>query len=63
MKKAIKLYLQKEDEERLLAKASSIGITGRAALSRYLEKIAREPVCFLDQNVKAILGMLKVEAK
>jgi hypothetical protein len=59
MKKAIKIYLTPEVENALKQKANAL-FTGRGAVSRYIERIAVEPVCFLDANVKAILGLLNV---
>lgn len=58
MKKTIKIYLEEEDEKKLKLKAEALGFTGKGAISHYIEKISREPVAFLDENVKAVLKAL-----
>lgn len=63
MKKTIKLYLDEEDIKALKRKVEAAGFTGRGSLNRYLEKIAREDIAFLDSNVKAILAALQLQSK
>jgi len=61
MKKTIKIYLEPEDVERLKLKAEASGFVGRGCLSGYIEKICKQPICFLDENVKALLSVLKLQ--
>jgi len=61
MKKTIKIYLEEEDIKRLRSKAEQSGFIGRGNLNHYLEKIARQPICFLDENVKAMLSVLNLK--
>jgi len=63
MKKPIKIYLEQEDINRLKDKANAIGFTGRGSISRYIEKLSRESVIFLDSNCKAMLEALKLQPK
>jgi len=57
MKKSYKIYLTEADFIKLKEKAGS----GRGAISRYIEKICREPICFLDSNVRALLKALNLK--
>lgn len=59
MKKIIKVYLDQEDLNKLKQKAGQ----GRGAISKYITKICREPVAFLDDNVRAVLGVLNFKPK
>jgi len=59
MKKSIKVYLSPEATKNLKQKAEAL-FSGRGAVSHYIEKIATEPVCFMDANVKTILGILNL---
>jgi len=59
MKKAIKIYLEPEDEKSLKQKAEAL-FPGRGSVSLYISKIASEPVAFLDSNVKAVLSALNL---
>lgn len=63
MKKQIRLYLDNETKRMLLRKAEEVGIVGRNALGLYLEKIAREPIVFLDKNVLTIIEALHLNTK
>ncbi len=54
MKKTIKIYIEFSDLQQLESKASELGYKGRAWLSRFIEKIAREDLVFLDKNFKKI---------
>jgi len=58
MKTTIKIYLEPEDLAKLIRKAQEAGFCGRGSLSRYIEKLAREPICFLDSNLKTLLNSL-----
>lgn len=62
MAKAYKYYVEEETQRKLLAKASDVGFEGRGAISKYLRKVANEPIVFLDKNVKAILESLKLNS-
>ena len=57
MKQMIKVYLEKEDLNKLKSKAG----TGRGEISAYITKIAREPVVFLDENTKTMLKALDLK--
>lgn len=57
MKQPIKIYLEKEDYEKLKQKA---GI-GRGAISNYISRVCREPVCFLSEDVRALLKSLNLK--
>ena len=61
MKQSIKIYLEPEDLKKLKQKAEALGYTGKGGLSHYIEKVAREDVCFMDSNVKTILGALNLQ--
>jgi hypothetical protein len=63
MKKAIKVYLEPADEKSLKQKAETLFGYGRGSVSKYIEKITREPVCFIDDNVLKILGALNLVPK
>lgn len=60
MKKPIKIYLTSEQEKNLLAKAKQLGFTGRGSLSKFMEKISQEDICFLDENLKKMLKALNI---
>lgn len=55
MKKAIKVYLEKEDYEKLMLKVRAAKFEGRGSLTRFIEKVAREDLAFFDDNIKKIL--------
>jgi len=61
MKQTIKIYLEPEDLKKLIKKANESGFSGRGALSYYIEKIAKEPIAFLDENVKALLRSINLK--
>lgn len=63
MKIALKIYLETEDVRRLKNKAEALGLAGRGAVSRYIEKLSREPVVFMDSNCKALLEALQLQPK
>ncbi len=54
----INLMVEPEVKKKLLDKAKALNLT----LTAYIEKIALEPVCFLDSNVKIILESLNLKA-
>ena len=58
MKQAIKIYLEPQDKKALLEKAEKIGFVGRGALTKFIQKMARDEVCFLDDNLKKMLKVL-----
>ena len=63
MKQEIKIYLEREDLEKLKSKALSSGYSGKGFLSHYLSKVANSEIAFLDSNVRAILGILNLQPK
>jgi len=54
----INLMVEPQIKQRLLQKSKALGLT----LTSYIEKIANEPVCFMDSNVKLILESLKLKS-
>ena len=58
MKQPIKIYLDSETRKKLLQKAGETGFSGRGALTRFVEKIAAEDICFLDENLRKMLKAL-----
>jgi len=58
MKQAFKVYLDPETQKRLLKKANETGFYGRGALTKFIEKIAAEDICFLDDNLRKMLKAL-----
>ncbi len=58
MKQPIKIYLDYETQKRLLKKANETGFNGRGALTKFVEKIAAEDICFLDDNLRKMLRAL-----
>lgn len=58
MKQPIKVYLDFETKKKLMQKANETGFYGRGALTRLIEKIATEDICFLDENLRKMLKML-----
>jgi len=58
MKRPIKVYLDSETQKKLLEKANETGFNGRGALTRFVEKIAVEDICFLDDNLRKMLKAL-----
>jgi len=58
MKQPIKIYLEFETQKRLLKKANDTGFNGRGALTRFMEKVAAEDICFLDDNLRKMLRAL-----
>ena len=58
MKQPIKIYLDSETKRKLMQKAGETGFTGRGAVTKFVEKIAAEDICFLDENLKKMLKTL-----
>ena len=58
MKQPIKVYLDPETQKRLLKKANETGFYGRGALTKFVEKISTEDICFLDDNLRKMLRAL-----
>ena len=58
MKQPIKIYLDSETKKKLLEKAIETGFYGRGALTRFIEKISAEDICFLDENLRKMLKAL-----
>ena len=58
MKQPIKVYLDFETQKRLLKKVNETGFYGRGALTKFIEKIAAEDICFLDDNLRKMLKAL-----
>ena len=58
MKQPIKIYLDSETKKKLIEKANETGFYGRGAMTRFIEKIAAEDVCFLDENLRKMLKAL-----
>ena len=58
MKQPIKIYLDSETRKKLLEKASDTGFSGRGAMTKFIEKIAAEDICFLDENLRKMLKVL-----
>lgn len=58
MKEPVKIYLDNEMKRKLLRKANETGFCGRGALTKFVEKIAIEDICFLDDNLRKMLKVL-----
>lgn len=58
MKQPIKIYLDSGTKRDLIQKARETGFDGRGALTKFIEKIATEDICFLDENLKKMLKLL-----
>jgi hypothetical protein len=58
MKQPIKVYLNSETKKKLIQKANETGFIGRGALTKFMEKIAAEDICFLDENLRKMLKAL-----
>ena len=58
MKQPIKVYLDSETKRRLMQKANDTGFYGRGSVTKFIEKIAIEDICFLDENLRKMLRTL-----
>jgi len=58
MKQPIKIYLNSETKKKLMQKANETGFDGRGAMTKFIEKIAAEDICFLDENLRKMLKVL-----
>lgn len=61
-KQIIKIYLEHSDVARLRQKAEALGFTGRGSLNRYLEKLSKESIIFLDSNARQLLEALQLSS-
>lgn len=50
------IRLSPEDKRKLQYKADELGLT----ITELIEKIANEPIIFMDANVKQILALMKI---
>jgi len=55
MKQPVKIYLDSETKRKLFKKVTETGFNGRGALTKFVEKIAIEDICFLDENLRKML--------
>ena len=60
-KQTIKVYLTREHINLLKQKADALGISERAWLSRYLEKLAITEYLFMDENLKKALKLFVIK--
>lgn len=60
-KKPYKIYISTQTFEKLKQKASDLSIIGRGWLSKYVEKISNEPICFIDENLKTFLSAIDLK--
>jgi len=58
MKEPVKIYLDFETKKKLMQKANETGFYGRGALTKFIEKISAEDICFLDDNLRKMLKAL-----
>ena len=58
MKEPVKIYLDSEMKRKLMQKANETGFYGRGSLTKFMEKIAIEDICFLDDNLRKMLKTL-----
>lgn len=59
MKQKYRIYIEPEDYRKLIHKAELMGYTGKGKLSYFLSRVAREPLIFADDNLKAFLEMVQ----
>ena len=45
-------------KRKLMQKANETGFYGRGSLTKFMEKIAIEDICFLDDNLRKMLKVL-----
>ena len=62
MIKELRLWLDENDIKRLKMKAEALNFIGKANIRKYLEKIAREEIVFLDSNAKALMSALNLSS-
>lgn len=58
MKQPIKIYLDSETKKKLIQKANDTGFNGRGSMTKFIEKVATEDICFLDENLRKMLKVL-----
>lgn len=63
MKTTIKIYLEPEDLKLLKQKVEEAGFTGRGSISAFISKIAKEDLIFLDNNIKKLKNVFRMEVK
>ncbi len=61
MKQQIKVYLESEEIKKLKLKAEALNFKGKGAISHYISKIANEPICFIDENVRNFIKVLNLK--
>ena len=61
MKQPKKIFLEPEDWKKLEKKADTLNFTGKGSLSRYIEKVAKEPIVFMDSNARTLLDALDLK--
>lgn len=61
MKRRYNIWMEPESMKQLLRRASEAGFDGKGGLSRYLERIAKQPICFLDDNVRMLVEGLHLK--
>lgn len=52
----IEIRLSPEDKRKLQYKADELGLS----ITELIEKIANEPIIFMDANVKQIISLMKI---
>ncbi len=62
MKKQLRVWLDEKDIAHLQQKAKA-NFNGKGSLTRYFEKIAREQIIFLSEDIKAILRLFNSNNK
>jgi len=59
---SLNLWLDKKVKEALKQKANALGFHGKGQYSRYITKVATEPIIFLDSNARILLEALKLNS-
>lgn len=60
MKKSIKIWLEEEDVKKLKTLAIDAGFEGKGSVSHFITKICREPIIFLNENLKRFASAFNV---
>lgn len=63
MKKKYYFYIDESDYRLLRQKVLEAGFSGRGSLSYFLAKVSREPIVFLDSNLKNFTGLFELKEK
>lgn len=53
-----KAYLEVKDDKNLKEKMRILGFEGRGSFTKFIEKLAREEIVILDENLKKMLKVL-----